>query len=284
MSAGKRQPAGDRHALSASIIIGRDDHSHPRMHVSRRRPGRVSAGCRCLPGPSSEQPPASRGASRAASASGWTWLACCPAGAEVPCRFGEYPVGVPRSRRTGRVPPPRARLLLLRPPAQASVCDRPAGQGESLPASGSGAPAGRCDDDAVAAVRSSSIRASRRSSSASVTTGAGSACGPGWALPLPLCDEARRDLRGDHGQGEQADAHDGARRDPHHHAARPGPPSGSLARVGRGMMAAGPGLIWGPAATRCRETTAAAAGTAGAAAPHRSGARSRCRSARHRPA
>jgi hypothetical protein len=43
---------------------------------------------------------------------------------------------------------------------------RAAGQGESLPASRSGAPAGRCDDDAVAAVRSSSIRASRRSSSA----------------------------------------------------------------------------------------------------------------------
>ena len=65
------------------------------------------------------------------------------------------------------------------------ISGRAAGQGGSLPASRSGAPAARGDDDAVAAVMSSSIRASRRSSSASVTSGAGSACGPGWAWPGP---------------------------------------------------------------------------------------------------
>jgi hypothetical protein len=35
------------------------------------------------------------GASWAASVSAGTWLPCCPAGAEVPCRLGGYPAAVP---------------------------------------------------------------------------------------------------------------------------------------------------------------------------------------------
>ncbi len=69
----------------------------PRSRAARSDPvPRVS---RCLPGPSPELLPASPcGASRAASVSAGTWLACCPASAEVPCRFGEYPVAVPISK------------------------------------------------------------------------------------------------------------------------------------------------------------------------------------------